>query len=1277
MACAACIPARVHKQQQLQDLPKDMLSMSTYFLLLALPVVTLCYTVDQRQIYVDNSQTGVNDSSCWEGGYSIPCLSLDLALKGAQHYNHSTTILLQPGQHQLYSGSETQLRNMSQLAIAGNGSEGEPVVITCQPLAGLAFLWSTNITISNLRLVGCGKLQNRNNECENDRYLSQVAILFTGCSSIELSNLHVNESNGTGVAVYNAMGKVSIDSCQFSYNGLSDEGMYGGGGLVIEASEATSQSFCTITNSTFTHNTASSAGLQWINPCGSARGGGISVVLRGEATNNTVQLLNSVRLNSNKAQFGGGLFIAFFSNASGNTVTVDNAEVTENEVLIQMASSASGGGIFIGFAGTNRLFGNVVAINSSRIISNEADIGGGISVNLVHNTRECSTDSNKLLIENSTFDSNTAFQGSSAYLSQSGKCSQPLLNTTVSSSNFTNGHCGTVLRNGFVFRCSGNVLVESMPQVTFEDAVIFVGNSYFGNLSALSLRSSSIELSSSAQLQFINNSAVNGAGIHLVGSSSIILNNGSTLLFEHNTASGQGGAIYADTCTLGQTDGLDDCVVKHSNPALHPDDWGVNITFIDNFAGLTFGQDNAIYVDSVQSYDYPFNGTFCWKGWFYITSSGVEGKCIWYLRSGPVYYINYGPHNYTIYSGNSLYYVVSLRMHDAWGNYVNIYEVAHKIPIEFISGPAFAFRRPGTLSSPILVNCYSDNTNQSSLLYVHPLQFPGFAVTIHFEQCGDQYCGCGDPSPPYSPYPSHDYLNCRSGDYCYSAGGHGVCPFTYYICNYTKQSSCAQGREGILCGNCSEGYAVATNDPDLSCVECNSPYYGVAIFLLLQLVPVLIMLTLLAVLHIKITDGHLSGFVLFSQMVTLQFPGLGYTSWLPNIEHILSNFYRQHFSSIPLIVYSIWNLNFLNLDPVPFCISHIDTAAKAILLQYTTAACPLVFIVVTYTWIKCYNNGYRLVVYTTRPVHQLLARFWQKFKIQPSLIDTYAGLMLLSYMRFLATSAKLLKFTFVINGSIDDSNYHEAQNYSVAFYYDANLSYFGWPHAAYGVLAILCLLVFVVTPTIVIFFYHLKSFQRCLTRCKLDRPGLHALVDTYQGCFKNSATDGRERRYFAGIYLLFRFCYVAFIVTPFTTYRPFLIFKTCLLVITFSMMAVFRPYKRAAHNFTSFMSVVAVAVYTLFGELFIFISPYPIIIVLYIPFLVLCSYLTYCLFKPCCPRINICKIKTVRNPANVEPPPEDQALPIDVSVTTVALDDFVADDLYADRILNPDEYKEQ
>ena len=48
------------------------------------------------------------------------------------------------------------------------------------------------------------------------------------------------------------------------------------------------------------------------------------------------------------------------------------------------------------------------------------------------------------------------------------------------------------------------------------------------------------------------------------------------------------------------------------------------------------------------------------------------------------------------------------------------------------------------------------------------------------------------------------------------------------------------------------------------------------------------------------------------------------------------------------------------------------------------------------------------------------------------------------------------------------------------------------------------------------------AFQQCLTWCKFDRPCLHALVDAYQGCFKNSATDGTmyntKQRYFAGLY---------------------------------------------------------------------------------------------------------------------------------------------------------------
>ena len=180
------------------------------FFVLVLPVASLSST-DRwlHHIYVDD-QTGVSDPSCWEGGYFTPCFSLNLALTGAQHYNHSTTIFLQPGQHQLYNGSETQLRNISQLAIVGNVSEGE-VVVNCKSLAGLAFFWSEDIEINNVHLFGCGALLSSTSTIVEVR----VALIFNDCSNVNLTKVHVIESPGTGVVMYNPLGVVNIDKSQF------------------------------------------------------------------------------------------------------------------------------------------------------------------------------------------------------------------------------------------------------------------------------------------------------------------------------------------------------------------------------------------------------------------------------------------------------------------------------------------------------------------------------------------------------------------------------------------------------------------------------------------------------------------------------------------------------------------------------------------------------------------------------------------------------------------------------------------------------------------------------------------------------------------------------------------------------------------------------------------------------------------------------------------------------------------------------------------------------
>ena len=112
----------------------------------------------------------------------------------------------------------------------------------------------------------------------------------------------------------------------------------------------------------------------------------------------------------------------------------------------------------------------------------------------------------------------------------------------------------------------------------------------------------------------------------------IIVSKGSTLLFKHNTASRLGGAIYVESCTVGLA-GFDNCFIRHTNSALHPDDWGINVTFIDNQLGT--GRVNAIYMDLVKSCS--SGDTFCWRGWWYESSSGFEVNCINQLASGPAY----------------------------------------------------------------------------------------------------------------------------------------------------------------------------------------------------------------------------------------------------------------------------------------------------------------------------------------------------------------------------------------------------------------------------------------------------------------------------------------------------------------------------------------------------------------------------------------------------------------------------------------------------------------
>ena len=254
-------------------------------------------------------------------------------------------------------------------------------------------------------------------------------------------------------------------------------------------------------------------------------------------------------------------------------------------------------------------------------------------------------------------------------------------------------------------------------------------------------------------------------------------------------------------------------------------------------------------------------------------------------------------------------------------------------------------------------------------------------------------------------------------------------------------------------------------------------------------------------------------------------------------------------------------------------------------------------------------------------------------------------------------------------------------------------------HVVLGVTAVLCLLVFVVPLMILLLFFHLQCFQRCLTWCKLDRHGLHALVDAYQGCYKNSATDGSERRYFAGIYLLFRFCYCAFVVLPIISYTRvrythtsdeaditmelilLAVCKACLSFVMAGLVLLLQPYKKAAHNVIDFlilllMTVIGASSFTADYDLVV----YFIYGLAYLPFAVLILYLVVYRLLWCCCCNQRPKLGALQSSVDEVSKSSESTPLLKTQVPTssvVSLEDYKPDDQYPDRMVNPGAYDER
>ena len=367
---------------------------------------------------------------------------------------------------------------------------------------------------------------------------------------------------------------------------------------------------------------------------------------------------------------------------------------------------------------------------------------------------------------------------------------------------------------------------------------------------------------------------------------------------------------------------------------------------------------------------------------------------------------------------------------------------------------------------------------------------------------------------------------------------------------------------------------------------------------------------LVILFRIRLCADYINALVFFCNITSA---GLLY--YRPDyVSFLFPSDFERNAALILLSIYDIINLKFFQKFFPPLCISEELTNMEAIALRYLVALYPLLLILVIYALVCLYDRNFRLLILVWSPFGAIISCFRKQFNIKHSLIHAFASFFLLSFFSFSVISFSLL--TTVDVHKCENARERSLGRYMhTVFYWDGSVAY-----NSTFILAITMFVVFIILPTVLLLAYPTRTFQKCLNCCGLRCLPLHIFMDAFQGCYKNGTDGTRDYRYFAGLYLLFRFLIFSHLLFFFLNHDQ----GDVLFAIVFSFsFALCRPYKNSCFNVVDFLfhAILALVLFLWFTSDFLLVSVTERIFLL----LLLCTPLFYLIILTGCFLFPKCK----------------------------------------------------
>ena len=1062
------------------------------------------------------------------------------------------------------------------------GSE-ETTVIVCSENAGLSFTRITNLTIKNVSFRNCTHLYRTENNIT-----CRAAVLIMHSTHLNMENVEIRDSDGTGLALIDVSEVVKISHSTFASNKVrSTAQASGGGGLYIEiALSSLSGQKCktmnySISHCNFTDNKATSMNKSMHCDDGTfagiGSGGGMGIWLGIHECPVHIAITDSL-LARNTARWGGGLDLKL-CNALNNEIRITDSNVTANR------ANTGGGGIDVLMVGT----GTTIAFQGLNFEFNSAQYGGGLLISNRHTNNPNNT--NSITSRGCTWRKNFAHYASAIDIFPAGVidgwATGPMI--TLKDSTFESNYYNTlrVEKSSNIYTRGEGVIMITALVLIFKGETRFVNNSG----SCIYAISSNLEFSPDAYVLFLNNTAENGAGIALIGYAVISVHDNTTLTFCNNNVSQKGAAIFYYSVDRHAYVHKGRCFIQKS-----VDTDVSNAKF--NFFGNTAPK-RPVYVNSS---DYRASSVF---------SSVGLANCSFNCVGNFSFADNCNESMLDQLHLHSNKHSCSIKTSETNFSFSNKTEFISFIPGRRTDIPLSNFR--GTTFDVAIENLnasivktypsYSQIHSNTMILTGKPgdtalltLTERGdrkrfFLFKAKIEECPPLYrltkyhkCKCYTNNHTYyvgffrcEKYPN---VTLRKGFWVgYIKGSMNATKTTLHISycpnkycktdlqdgenddwhddffllpmNRTKLDTevCADGRRGTLCGECRENRTVYFYSRSFKCGKTDLCHLGPLFYLLSEILPLTILFLLVIFFNISFTSGDLNGFIFYTQMyVNIIDVGGGF---------LIRNEIFGKVQFFHKIIYRFFNLDFFGIDILSFCLWRNASTLSILMFKYVTVVYAFVLVLGTVWGIQVCSR----------------CKFARVGKMRYSVIQGISAFLVMAYSQCTEISISILNPITIYKG----------KEYSFsAVFFQGNIKYFSPEHLPYAIPALLCILTFVTLIPLVLITYPLcnrvlaylgLAENRVINKLQKPITKIKPLLDCFQGTFKD------DLRFFAGLYFVYRATILA------SRFASSIIIIYAIMELQFIIMLILHtilwPYQKRIHNIIDTLFIANLAIITI------------------------------------------------------------------------------------------------